>query len=155
MKRFLIIVFILSVTGFTGCNDNEEEVNPEALTVTKDQVTGKWLIANFTDGGKEIADQFDPPGHIEIFSNGDIFFPETTISGRWSLQDDNKEVVIIIDSSVEPYKQFEDDWAVIKVDDNNLWLIDDDALDEEEADDSSDADDDNSEEVRLRKVTDS
>ena len=157
MKKLLIIVLLLSITGLISCNDDEEDANPEAITVTKEQVTGKWEITSFKDDGEEIVDQFNAPKQIEIFLNGDIFFPNTNISGRWSLQNEGKELIIIIDLGDQPYKEFEDDWAVIKVDENNLWLMDNDALIEEGDDDnnSSDSDDDDSEEVRLRKVAES
>ena len=146
MNKLAFSLSLLVVMYLTGCDDNSEQPDPEPVQVTAQQLNGTYTITSFVDDGSDIIGQFGSTTEMEIFTNQDIFFKNTAVSGSWTFGDDQSEIEISIDVDQEPFNRFEDDWVIVRFQDGELWLQDDDLLDDDSPDD-----DDDIELVKLQK----
>jgi hypothetical protein len=140
------VLAILPLLLFS-CN-NDEDVRPEPLTVDLFLLENKeWVIEKFIDDGVDKTQEF-PEDRVAIFySNKDVFFPETPYFGSWSLLNENKKFKISIQNASGPYEAFEDEWAVIQLDETTLKMVDYDKFEDDPEDDSI-------EEFHFRLATD-
>lgn len=145
-SNWLFLIFLLLVSlQWIACNEEEDD-NVAPISFTAQDIAGSYIITSFVDDGNEIASQFGNNGAIEFGSNKDVSFPGTANYGGWDFGDSDGEIDIEITVGNSPYSELEDDWVVVKLDDNELWLYDDDTFDDDEPDDDND-----NEQVRLQR----
>jgi len=147
MKKYLWTLFLLPWL-LVACNDDEEPEVVE-LTIDENALTNQWRLIKYVDDGTDKTGDFPNNTIVELFSNKDVFLPgsQPLIFGSWSVEDNGKRLNITLQNGTDPYNELDEDWAVTKLDENNLWLLDaDDLGDDDPADDSI-------EEFHFEKVT--
>ena len=144
--KLFVLFFLLSISTLWMACSEEEAVTITPVSFTAQEIDGSYTIVSFINDGNEIVSQFGSTNEIEISSNKGIFFSNTSNFGGWEFGDDTGEIDIDISKGDSPFDEFENDWVVVKLENNELWLYDDDFFD----DDNPDSDDDN-EQVKLQR----
>jgi hypothetical protein len=151
MKYFKLFYFLLTLVVaalWSGCSENEgEEESLQPVSVTAQDLNGTFLITSFIDEGAEIVNEFGNNTEIEISSNKGLFFPNTSFYGLWDFGDDNSEIVIEISVGDPPFDNFENEWVIVKYENDELWLYDNDYFADEDSNGNEDL-----EQIKLRKV---
>jgi len=150
MKNFKLCYFIfllITAAWCSGCSEEGEEENLQPVSVTAQDLNGTFMITSFIDEGAEIVNEFGDDREIEISSNKGLFFPNTSFYGLWDFGNDNTEIVIEIIVGDPPFDNFDNEWVVVKYENDELWLYDDDYFDDDNAGDDRDL-----EQIKLRKV---
>ncbi len=144
-KLLILSSIVFLSTCWSSCGEDDQEDQPDPVLFTAQEIDGSYRIISFIEDNNEIVNQFGSNIVIEISSNKDIFFPNTANYGGWEFGDATGEIDIDIIVGDSPYSEFDNDWVVVKLENNELWLYDDDFFDDEPDDD------DDNEQVKLQK----
>lgn len=121
------MLMVVTLASCSKSNDDNVVPNPDP-----GQVTGDWYVSYYRDSGKDETSDFS--GYSFTFGSNGAFTATTsvqTFTGNWYLGDrsgddspsSNKLVITV--SGNKQMEDVTDDWLIIKITDNEIWLQDD------------------------------
>lgn len=134
--RHFTVFAIAMATLFTSCTTDDVNNSPEGQEVQGTVQVGNWRITNFNDSGEDETSDF--AGYNFTFAQDGILTATNgtnTLTGTWSVDNDDDDVDFIIFFPVSDTSDFEDlneDWDIVSISDTKLDLIDRDDDDDDD-----------------------
>lgn len=139
MKTTTKLILIALTISLISCSKSNDD-NPSSSGTNKtDQVSGTWTISYYLDSGKD--ETSDYSGYTFAFNASDVLQASGSpgsFTGSWRIgssssnDDSSSNRLVISITGNKAMDNLQDDWLIIKLTDNEIWLRDDNVSSNEE-----------------------
>ncbi len=128
--NLLLLVFAISLASCSKSND--DNVNPDNTNSKVEQVSGDWLVAYFTDSGKDETSDFNgyrfvfgTDGTLTATGSAGTFIGNWWIGDKSGDDDSSSNRLNIVITGNKAMDHLQDDWVIISITETSIRLKDD------------------------------